>query len=371
VTRLLTEVIAHIRLDDRDQLLLRELYPRLAPHFLTIAGLVAGIESDNTLVINWMSSGLLGPHDEAFYEQRSTLGRRHVEAGLAEKSMFGGVNLIRTAYTTRVLEHYAMPEAAEVLRAVNKLLDVELAVLLHCYQLFSEDKLVRRERCIQTDKIAAMQTLSNGLAHEVRNPLNAAALQLELLERRLRRFVPDDPKLVEPIQVANHELARLTAMLNEFLQFARPPDLRVQGQDVVDIVKHVVEIERPLADRRRIALKFPYHPPLMANVDSSKLHQIVQNLVRNGLEATPPGGQVELAVGSGGNDAVRIRVCDDGPGIPAEVLPRIFEPFFSTKESGTGMGMAIVHCLVAMHGGTIDIATSPSGTQFEIELPRS
>lgn len=371
MTRPLAEVIAHIRLDDRDQRLLRELCPHMAPHFQAIAGTVARLEPDTAMVIDWMASGLRGPHDDAYYEQRSNLGRRHVEAGLAEQAMFGGINIIRAAYTSRVLELYAMPEAAEVLRAVNKLLDIELAVLLRCYQVFSEEKLVRREHTIQADKIAAMQTLSNGLAHEVRSPLDTAALQLELLERRLRRSVPDDPRLFEPIQVANHELARLTAMLNEFLQFARPPELRVQGHDVVDIVKHVVEIERPIAERRRVDLRFPYHPPLVAKVDSGKLHQIVQNLVRNGLEATSAGGHVELAVGSGGHDAVRIRVRDDGPGIPAEVLPRIYEPFFSTKESGTGMGMAIVHSLVAMHRGRIDIATSPSGTQFEIELPRS
>lgn len=322
-------------------------------------------------MLEWMARGLLGPHDQAFYEHRSQTGRRYVERGLAQHSMFATMNALRAAYTTRILELYPMPEAADVLHAVNKLIDLEHAVLLRCYQVDAEEKVVQRERRIQVDKIAAMQTLSNGLAHEVRNPLNAAALQLELLERRLRRSILDDPKLVEPIQVANHELARLTAMLNEFLQFARPPELQTQAQDVVDIVKHVVEVERPLAKRRRVELSFPYHRPVIANVDSGKLHQIVQNLVRNGVEATPPGGHVELAVTNDSDEAVRIRVSDDGPGIPAEVLPRIYEPFFSTKESGTGMGMAIVHSLVAMHRGKIDIATSASGTRFEVELPRS
>lgn len=379
MTDLLAEVIGYIQLDDRDQLLLRQLHPRLAPSFPAIAEeLVIAFARHGRLPMNpgpvmleWMARGLLGPHDQAFYEHRSQTGRRYVERGLAQHSMFATMNALRAAYTTRILELYPMPEAADVLHAVNKLIDLEHAVLLRCYQVDAEEKVVQRERRIQVDKIAAMQTLSNGLAHEVRNPLNAAALQLELLERRLRRSILDDPKLVEPIQVANHELARLTAMLNEFLQFARPPELQTQAQDVVDIVKHVVEVERPLAKRRRVELSFPYHRPVIANVDSGKLHQIVQNLVRNGVEATPPGGHVELAVTNDSDEAVRIRVSDDGPGIPAEVLPRIYEPFFSTKESGTGMGMAIVHSLVAMHRGKIDIATSASGTRFEVELPRS
>jgi signal transduction histidine kinase len=214
-----------------------------------------------------------------------------------------------------------------------------------------------------------MQTLSSGLAHEVRNPLNAARLQLELLERRLRR-VNDDPKLVEPFELANHEIERLTALLNDFLSFARPPELRMQEQDVVDICKHVIELERPLAEHRRVRLELRPHEPVVAQVDSGKLHQIVQNLVRNGIEATPPGGHVAVEVGSGTPDAFHIQVTDDGPGIPADVLPRIYEPFFSTKGTGTGMGMAIVHSLVTMHGGKIDIDTSQRGTRFAVELPR-
>jgi signal transduction histidine kinase len=140
-------------------------------------------------------------------------------------------------------------------------------------------------------------------------------------------------------------------------------------RDVVDICKHVIELERPLAERRRIQLALRSTDPLVAQVDSGKVHQILQNLVRNGLEATSPGGHVEVALGNGG-DRLRIEVRDDGPGIPADVLPRIYEPFFSTKETGTGMGMAIVHSLVTMHGGKIDIATSRSGTEFRVELPR-
>jgi len=379
VTDLLSEVIGYIGLDDRDQMLLRDLHPRLAPWFpAIIEEVVVALgrhgrvpASPRPVILAWMSRGLLGPHDDAFFEDRSRAGREYLQTGFPQHAMFATMNALRMAYTSRILELHAMPQAANVLRAVNKLIDLELAVLLRCYQADGEEKVMQRERRIQVDKIAAMQTLSNGLAHEVRNPLNAAALQLELLERRLRRSVLDDPKLVEPIQVANHELARLTAMLNEFLQFARPPLLQTQDQDIVDIVKHVVEVERPLAKRRRVELKFPYHPPVIASVDSAKLHQIIQNLVRNGVEATPPGGHVELAVTNGTDAAVRIRVSDDGPGIPAEVLPRIYEPFFSTKESGTGMGMAIVHSLVAMHRGKIDIATSPTGTQFDVELPRS
>ena len=329
----------------------------------------AQMERLRCTLVEWMASGLLGPYDEAFYEKRSRSGRRHVQIGLQQHYMFTAMNVIRTAYIDKITELYAMAEACHVVRAVNKLLDVELAIMMRFYQIDSEDKLVQRERRMQSDRLVAMQTLSSGLAHEVRNPLNAAALQLELLERRLRRVI-EDSKLLEPIELANHELQRLTALLNDFLTFARPPELHLSEQDVVEIVRHVIELERPLAERRHVTLAMQDHQPVIANVDAGKLHQILQNLVRNGLEAALEGGHVDVEVENGAPDAFHILVHDDGPGIPDEVLPRIFEPFFSTKESGTGMGMAIVHSLVAMHGGKIEIGTSTEGTTLDVELPR-
>jgi signal transduction histidine kinase len=381
----LEEVLAYVGLDAQERQLLRELHPRLEPHFPEIAdrfyaaalanpgsaSVIRGPEQTERLrctLIQWMASGLLGPFDERFYEKRSRIGRRHVQIGLAQHYMFTAMNVVRTAYTDKIIELYPVDTACDVIRAVNKLIDIELAVMLRHYQLDSEEKLLMRERRIQSDRLTAMQTLSSGLAHEVRNPLNAARLQLELLERRLRRS-NDDPKLVEPIELANHEIERLTALLNDFLSFARPPELHIHEQDVVEVCKHVIELERPLAERRRVHLALNSASPFIAQVDSGKLHQIVQNLVRNGLEATTPGGHVEVAVTSG-SPTFHIRVSDDGPGIPADVLPRIYEPFFSTKDTGTGMGMAIVHSLVTMHGGTIDIATSQRGTAFDVELPR-
>lgn len=347
--------VGFVHLDERELQLLRELHPRIEPHLPEIAerfSSALGTTISSEELIEWMASGLLG----AMRERRAPIGR-----GVARHVAVIAMNVVRTGYIDRIGELYAPDELCDVVRAVNKLLDIELAVMMRAYQRDSE--------AIQADRLSALQTLSSGLAHEVRNPLNAARLQLELLERRLRRS-NDDPKLVEPIELANHEIERLTALLNDFLSFARPPELHLHAQDVVDICKHVLELERPLADRRRIKLDLEAHEPLVAHVDSGKIHQIVQNLVRNGLEATRPGGHVEVVVDHGTQSAFHIRVKDDGPGIPSEVLPRIYEPFFSTKETGTGMGMAIVHSLVVMHGGKIDIATGEAGTQFDVELPR-
>jgi signal transduction histidine kinase len=255
------------------------------------------------------------------------------------------------------------------MRSVHKLLDCELAIMVQHYERVTHEKLVERERQGMAERITAIQTMSAGLAHEVRNPLNAAKLQLELLERRLRRAI-DDPKLTEPTELAQKEIERLTTLLNEFLVFARPPEFHPQEHDVAAVVRQVIEFETTAAEQRGVTLTLRAEPEqVLAQVDVAKLHQLVQNLVRNANEAVPSGGHITVSVTTD-DERCLIRVSDDGPGIPTHVQPRIYEPFFSTKESGTGLGMSIVHSLVSLHGGTIDLETGDRGTTFEVILPR-
>ncbi|TMQ22605.1 MAG: hypothetical protein E6J90_12030 [Deltaproteobacteria bacterium] len=382
----LEELLAFVGFDDADRARLRELHPRLAPRFPDIANRFyeavfanpgaaavlsgpAQVERLRASLIDWMSSGLLGPYDERFYEKRSRIGRRHVTVGLASQYMFTAMTVLRLAYQSGIAELYPAGEALTIMRSIHKLLDIELAIMVQHYELDTEDKLVRRERRAQADRILAMQTMSAGLAHEVRNPLNAAKLQLELLERRLNRTMAD-PRLTEPTELAQKEIDRLTTLLNEFLVFARPPELHPQEHDVVAILRQVVDLEQIAAEARGITLTVDAAPPqVIAEVDVAKLHQLVQNLVRNATEAVGPGGRVTVSARVD-DDRCTIRVTDNGPGIPDQVQPRIYEPFFSTKEGGTGLGMSIVHSLVSLHGGAIDLATGPGGTTFEVTIPR-
>lgn len=382
----LEELFAFVGFDAGDRARLRELHPRIAPRFGAIASRFydavfanpgaaavlsgpAQIERLRISLVDWMSTGLLGPHDERFYAKRTRIGRRHVAVGLASQYMFSAMAVLRLAYQDAVAELYPPGDALAVMRSVHKLLDCELAIMIQHYELDTKDQLIARERRAQADRIAAMQTMSAGLAHEVRNPLNAAILQLELLERRLRRTA-DDPRLVEPTELAQKEIERLTALLNEFLVFARPPELHPQEHDVVEVVRQVVDLERVTAEQRGVALALDAEPAqVLAEVDVAKVHQLVLNLVRNACEAVSPGGHVTAGVRA--DDArCLIQVSDDGPGIPEHIQPRIYEPFFSTKEGGTGLGMSIVHSLVALHGGSIDLQTGPGGTTFEVAIPR-
>ncbi len=382
----LDELIAYVELDDGDRARLTALHPVLQPEFPAIAGrfyeavwkspgaasVLSGPEQVERLrvtLIDWMSTGLLGPYDDRFYEKRSRIGRRHVQIGLGHQYMFTAMNVVRIAYIDRIHARLPPDQALATIRSVEKLLDIELAIMVRHYQLDSEDKLIARERRAQAERITAMQTMTAGIAHEVRNPLNAAKLQLELLERRLRKR-SDDERLVEPCELAQREIERLTQLLNDFLAFARPPELVPEDRDLVPIVGHIVELERVAADRRGATLTFTSsEPSLIAHVDAAKIHQLVLNLVRNAIEAVPEGGNIGVEL-RGDEAAVRIVVTDDGPGIPQDIRNRIYEPFFSTKPGGTGLGMSIVHSLVALHGGVIDLASSPAGTRFEVQIPR-
>jgi signal transduction histidine kinase len=382
---ILDELLTYVQLGEDDRSRLVALHGKLAPSFPKIAETFyaavwanpgaaavltgpAQVERLRVTLVDWMSTGLLGPYDEAFYAKRARIGRRHVQIGLAQHYMFTSMNVVRAAYLDHIAEVYPAAEALLVVRSVDKLFDIELAIMLREYQLVSQEQLVARERAIQSDRQVALKTMSAGLAHEVKNPLNAAKLQLDLLEVRLRGQL-DDAKLIEPVELARHEIARLTHLLDEFLAFARPPNLAPEDTDVVAVARHVVELEHSYADQLGASLELVAVPSTaVAKVDRRKVHQILQNLVRNGLEAAGKSGRVTVAVAIEG-PSLHLRVGDTGQGIPEEIRTRIYEPFFSTKDNGTGMGMTIVHNFVAMHGGTIDITTGPRGTLIDVAIP--
>ena len=279
------------------------------------------------------------------------------------------MNVVRAAYLDRIAELYPPAEALLVVRSVDKLFDIELAIMLRDYQLESEEQLVARERAIQSDRLIALQTMSAGLAHEVSNPLNAAKLQLDLLECRLRAQL-DDAKLIEPVELARHEIARLTHLLDEFLAFARPPQLAPEDTDVV-ADRAPRRRARALVCRsaRRVARACSFA------IERRSRRSIAARSTRScrtscATPSRPSGksGRVTVAVAIEG-PALHVRVGDNGPGIPDAIRTRIYEPFFSTKDSGTGMGMSIVHNFVAMHGGKIDITTGPRGTLVDVAIP--
>jgi len=228
-------------------------------------------------------------------------------------------------------------------------------------------ELERRTR--MAEKLAAVGTISAGLAHEIRNPLNAANLQLQLLERRVKK-VSDDPKVLAPLDTVREEIQRLGALVSDFLTFARPTAINARPTNLCELIEHVASLERPVADEIGVTLLTSCEArDVPVEVDRQRIEQVLLNLLRNALEAVrgQDDGRVEMTVLLDGAGA-RIVVQDNGPGIDDEVARRIFEPFFTTKETGTGLGMAIAHKIVDMHGGHLDI-DGHDGARITLVLP--
>jgi signal transduction histidine kinase len=327
------------KLADEDRERLHELHARLGADLRVMgAQLAERSQGDEARIIEWLDEALLGLED-----------RREIKS--APYAVLLGIGVTREAFDERVAALYPPVDARHVMMSVNRMLDAELAPLI-------------RHSGGKMDRVVPLKTLSAGLAHEVRNPLNSAKLQLELLERRLKRD-SSEPKLLEPVVVTQQELERLTRLLGAFLAFARPAELDLGDYDVVELVRDVAAGEAAAG----ATVNVDGHEPVLARVDAVKLRQIVQNLVRNAVEASAPAGTVVVRV-TGDAATVRIRVEDNGPGIPAEVRNRVFEPFFTTKTGATGLGMSIVYSMVTLHGGTIDLESDDRGTRCEVTLPR-
>lgn len=374
----LAEIRASLAFESASQAVVTELAPVLTPHVdrvvdRVLRGLAPAADRAarpvrpdalRRALCGWLDAALRGPHHD------DDLARRHavLSAIAPEVVVVAAVNTTRREL--RGVIAAALADREVFLRAsdaLDRLLDVELAVCSRHRQLDADARLARREREAQAGKLAAMQSLTAGLAHEIRNPLNAATLQLELLDRRLRRSNAE-PRVLDSAQLVHDEIGRLTGVLNAFLDFAQPPPLVAADHDLVAVVSDALEAERLVADAGNVALDLrTAERPVVVRVDAAKIHQVIRHLVRNAVAAASGGGCVEVEVSRDG-DGVRVVVRDDGPGIAAEVLPRIWEPFFSTRDGGTGMGMSIVHSLVEQHGGRVEIRTSDHGTELEVRL---
>jgi len=250
------------------------------------------------------------------------------------------------------------------------LLTIEQA--LRQVRLQSEKRELSR-RAQVAEKLAAVGTMTAGLSHEIRNPLNAASLQLVVLERRVRKLAgPEQASLLEPLQLVRDEIARLEHLLQDFLQFARPRELSTKPLSLDPLITAVTDLLAGEAERRAVRLERQLPPDLpQVHGEDERLRQVLMNLALNALEATPAGGCVRIVARRGPED-VWIAVDDSGPGIDARIRERIFEPFFSTKASGSGLGLPIVHAIVTQHGGAVGADVSPlGGARFWFTLPRA
>ena len=224
-----------------------------------------------------------------------------------------------------------------------------------------------------SEHAAAIGRIAAGVTHEIRTPLSALAINLQLLARALSKASFSGEEAHQLINTASAEVNRINYALEEFVQYARLPRPRFAPVQVNALLEEITEVMRAGAQESAVKITTRLEanlPPIQADPD--QLRQLFLNLVANAIEAMPGGGEVGLETRSSGEGHKRIiaRVVDTGPGIPPATLPHIFDLFFSTKERGLGLGLAIVKRIVEEHGGTIQCQSQEgNGTTFDVMLP--
>ncbi|MEM1109897.1 MAG: ATP-binding protein [Planctomycetota bacterium] len=272
----------------------------------------------------------------------------------------------------------APDDLAEVIRAYS-----DVAERLQASHEALSDEVVRLQQELaaknvqleRSKRLSALGEMAAGIAHEIRNPLAAIQLYAEMVTEDLAEAAcglasEDDAQLgfaADNTRKIADAVRGLSAIVNDVLSFARRIEPGVQPLDARSTLQRVVDAHRPEIEKHGVAVSIEVQSDIIY-ADADMLHQALLNLVRNAVDAMAEqgGGQLSLAV-----EAEKITLSDTGPGLPKEVIDRIFNPFFTTRSTGTGLGLAIVHRIVDAHGGTIAVRNHPrhGGAVFTLELP--
>jgi len=228
-----------------------------------------------------------------------------------------------------------------------------------------------QELALSNERLAAIGKMAAHVTHEIRNPLSAMGLNVELLEEELSHEDSTRRAEVKNLLAAiAREVQRLEYLSEEYLRVARLPQPRMEADDVSTAVREIVLFARLEIESAGCAVTLDVEPALPPTLfDEAQLRQALLNLLRNAREAMPEGGPIDVRVAAEGMSVV-VLVADRGGGIPEEIRPRVFDPFFSTKGEGTGLGLAITRHILEAHGGTVTCESrGGGGTVFRIALP--
>jgi len=301
----------------------------------------------------------------------------------------GGQHVVRHEFEVdyprpRFLRLYAAPLDGEQVGSSG------LALILH-------DATEARQKtfdAIESERVQALTLLAASVAHEIGNPLNALHIHLQLMEREVKKLKPAAPrgglgsrnraqilsvnndtadaanKLEQYLSVAKGEINRLDYIVTQFLQAIRPAPLQLKTVSLNEVVERTIELLRPELENRGINVKMKLARQLPATpIDPTQMQQALVNLVKNAMQAMTRDGTLTLQTGEN-PDAVWVSVADTGGGIPQEQINRIFEPFYTTKKKGTGLGLMIVQRIVRAHNGRIELDSHVGrGTTFRLWLP--
>ncbi|MCL2265360.1 MAG: ATP-binding protein [Treponema sp.] len=261
----------------------------------------------------------------------------------------------------------------------NRLLSVSVVPLVQDKKItgtliYIEDITEKRHgeaRLRRAENLASLTTLAAGVAHEIKNPLGSISIHLQLLQKLLvKKQKTSDKKIDKYFEVLKEEVERLNSIVVDFLFAVRPMDLELREGDLNKLIAQIMEFVRFEMEQSKILCfleldeKLPKFP-----MDERFMKQALLNLVKNAQAAMPKGGVFTIATNYSDNE-IRISVCDTGVGISKENLVKIFEPYFTTTEIGTGLGLTHVYKIIREHHGEITVDSTPgTGAEFRIIFP--
>ena len=370
---ILEELKRYVGFSPADEACLRTLRPIAEPEFQRISevfydrilaheGARKALEGGESQVghlrhtlVGWMDELLRGPWDEAYFERRARIGRKHVSIALPQHYMFGAMNVLRQEFNAVIDRTYLdRPEQLKGSRvALGKILDLELAVMLHTYR---EDLLTQQAR---TERLSTFGQLVGSIGHELRNPLGVMESSLYIIKGR----VGEDERTRKHLDRIGEQLGIANTIIKDLLDMIRDRPLateRLRLRDVVEMAANQLHLNVALEPIAKL-------PEVQGDVN--QLRQVFVNLLDNATHAAGANGWVRVD-GSVENGEVAVAVEDSGPGVDETTRRRLFEPLVTTKQKGIGLGLALVKRIVERHAGTISYEPRGNGARFVIRLPR-
>ncbi len=233
------------------------------------------------------------------------------------------------------------------------------------------DKRRKEAQLRRAENLASLTTLAAGVAHEIKNPLGSLSIHVQLMRKALKASCDERSGTIHRyLDVVDEEIDRLNRIVVDFLFAVRPMDITLRETDVNSLLSDLLDFLAPEIERAKVRLERNLSPRVpRLSMDPRYMKQAILNLVQNALAAMPGGGTLTLST-ERADDGIRISLEDTGVGIPEENLPKIFEPYFTTKETGTGLGLTLTFKIIKEHGGEIGVVSKEGrGTAFTISLP--
>jgi signal transduction histidine kinase len=342
--------------------LIDDFYDQIERHpsaLKVITGGKAQIERLKSTLLRWVRELLSGQYDEDYVDRRWRVGFRHVEIGLDQVYTNVALSRLRSGLCRVLQDHWIGDAAAckETVRSLNKLLDLDLAIIEEAYQDAYGMRLQRTER------LATLGQVAGGVAHELRNPLNVVKTSVYYL---LNAKSPKPEKTGEHLARIGRQVELADGVITTLSNFARMPVPSLVPTPVRPCVQEALELYPP-GSRIEIAVDLPESLPNVL-ADASQLRIVFGNLIRNARDAMAEGGR--LTISSAQRDgSVEIAIADTGIGIPQAELAKILEPLYSTKARGLGLGLAIVRAILDKNGGSLRVQSEPGrGSVFTVKL---